>query len=213
MTQTIETHEQYVQAVEQLRARRAALRSEHPEREYVVDQEGYDLGEAIAAYERDVLGIKEAFCINSESRLEWYIAKLTEGQSKKARIMAQAAAMCKDIDRELEGLRYRFADQAEAHLRTQLTGRRKSLKTLHGTIGLRKTPGRVSFEGDMMTDLPDELYDRVVVTGVDSAALNRLIKVQGDSAYLAETGERVDFGGLKVKAESETLYVKAGAEE
>lgn len=206
---TIETHEQYLAA---------------KNRFYVLDHtaglsdDGYaemhDLATSILDYERDVLGIVPEFRVRDSESLEWYIGKIADLESKKKRIQAQADAMIKDIDRNLAGLEFRFGDQAERVLRDQLTGKRKSLKTLHGTIGLRKTPGRVGFGGPLER-LAEQLGDEFAhtVTKVDSAALNKAIKVVGGTAYFVDGGEEVQIEGLEIKPEGEKLYIKAGSEE
>lgn len=154
------------------------------------------------------------FQVDTMERLEWYVAKVAEKESLKKRIQAQADAMIADVEREIAGLQWRFGDQAEAFLRTQLTGKKKSLKTLRGTIGLRKTPGRVSV-GDaeaLLASLPDT-KNEFVVEKVDSTALNRFFKVVGNKAYRIDTGEEVAVPGLVIKPEGETLYVKSAGDE
>ena len=206
----IETHEQYIQAKEQFHALNTfgPLTTE-------IESEMEGLAEDILTYERDVLGIRDAFQINSLSALEWYIGKIADRESLKKRIQAQADAMIADVDREIAGLTWRFGDQAEVFLRAQLTGKKKSLKTLRGTIGLRKTPARVSVQDPvaLLAELPDDLREQVAVTKPDTTILNRLIKVIDGKAYRADTGEEVAASGLVVKPESEKLYVKSGGDE
>lgn len=203
----IETHAQYVAMQQQFNA--------------IVDAPETDtsagalaeLSAALTAYEHDVLGVREAFQVDDEDKLSWYTGKIADLESKKKRIQAQADAMIADCQREIDGLEWRFGEQAQRVLRGLLKGKRKSVKFLTGTIGLRKTAGRVSFEGESYATLPAELHDKVVVEKVDSAALNRLIKVVDGRAYRVDTGEEVEADGLVVKPESEKLYVKAGGDE
>lgn len=204
---SIETHEQYVAMQEQF----AAIAS-NPETATSVDALA-EISAALTAYEREVLGCQPTFQVDNEDTLSWYVGKIADLESKKKRIQAQADAMIADCQREIDGLQWRFGDQVEGVLRSLLTGRKKSVKFLTGTIGLRKTAGRVSFEGESYAALPAELHDKVVVEKVDSTALNRMVKVVDGKAYLTETGEELSVPGLIIKPESEKLYVKVGQEE
>ncbi|TDE87393.1 host-nuclease inhibitor Gam family protein [Deinococcus sp. S9] len=202
---TIETHEQYLAAKQRFH--------ELDQQADASPEELSDLASAILAYEEEVIGVKPAFEVRDLDTLSWYVEKQSDLASKIKRIEAQAAAMIRDVQREIDGLEYRFGHQAERVLRENLTGKKKSLKFLQGTIGLRKTPGRVKFEGDIR-DLPLAVAMRdVVITKVDQTKLNREIKVVGDKAYLLETGEEIGFPGLTVTPEGEKVFVKAGQED
>ncbi|GAA5533864.1 hypothetical protein Dalu01_02272 [Deinococcus aluminii] len=175
---------------------------------------------AITAYEEDA-GLAEApkpaFQITTPDHLAWYVGKKADLQSKAVRIKAQAAAMLRELEREEERLDARFAEQAEQVLRAQLSGRKKSVKFLTGTVGLRKVPGRVqvadeaALENAILTQAP--FLDSVIVKKIDARLLNSLVKVEGDAAFLAEDGTVLALPGLQVTPGGEKFYVKAGNEE
>jgi len=203
----IETHEQYLKA-------KADFHLHNGDPFGDEDVVG-DLARAILAYEQDVLGIKPTFRIDSEDALRWYVGKITDAESKKARIMAQAAAMCRDVERQAEGLRFRFEGEAMTFARTLLDGKRNSVKFLEGTVQFRKTAARVSVEDaeTLLQELPDDLRAEVREEKVNAAVLNRLVKVIEGRAYRVDTGEEVAVNGMKVTPEGETFSVKAGKED
>lgn len=202
----IETHEQYLDAKKSF--------VELDQDPFASEDAVGDLARAILAYEEQVLGVKPMFRIDSEEALRWYVEKLTDAESKKARIMSQAAAICRDIDRQAEGLRYRFEHEAMSFARTLLSGNRKSVKFLEGTVQFRKTPARVSVEDaqTLLEELPEDLRAAVSEEKVNATALNRLLKVEGGKAYRTDTGEEVAVNGMRVTPEGEAFSVKAGKE-
>lgn len=205
----IESYEEYTNAQARL-SELGASAFTLPEDE----AEMHTLAEEIQAYEQAV-GFRPAFEVCDEDSLAWYVGKIADAESRKKRIEAQAKAMIADEDRRIEGLQWRYGTQAEAVMRELLTqGRKgaKSVKLLTGTIGVKKTPGRVKFDGDVQA-IPHGLFEHVVVQKVDAAELNRRIKVVGDTAYSVATGEELAVAGLSVTPESEKVYVKAGKEE
>lgn len=174
----------------------------------------------ILGYEREV-GIcaapEPAFHVDTVERLEWFVEKKADIQSKIAHVKTQAAAMIRELEREEVGLDWRFGMQAERVLRAQLGGRKKSLKFLGGTAGIRRVPGRVQVHDEATLEhaiLTQALHlDSVIVTRVDTRKLNQLLKVEGDVAYLAEDGTLVDLPGLSVTSVGEKFYVRAGQED
>lgn len=206
------THQEYLDAIAFLNQWFAA----DPERTIDDIQSYTPAGDAlyrIQEYERvhEIEQPPVAFRIDTAERLAWYTGKLVEAEAKKKRIQAQADAMIADVDRDVRGLQWRYGEQAESMLRELLTqGRKgaKSVKFLTGTITLKKTPGRVKFDGDL-TNIPFELYEHVVSKKVDATALNKLIKVVGNTAYDTSTGQELSFEGLSVTPEGEKIAVKA----
>lgn len=167
--------------------------------------------EAIAEYEA---GLPDLAAVPGDpgSFLEWYTGRKADYASQKVRLKAQYEAMLRDIERQEEGLDYHFADRAERELRAQLTGRSRSVKFLTGTIGLRKKPGSVN-GADVPLELWPEEAQSAIVTKVDGTLLKKVVKVVGEKAYLAETGEPLELPGLRVTPESEAMYIKTGKEE
>lgn len=196
--------------------RAGANKAEHP------DHTEFDrLYHEITAYEEDA-GIAAAprtdFQLSTLEHLEWYVGKKADLASKISRIKAQAAAMIRDLEREEERLDWRYAEQAEAVLRTQLATRRgKSLKLLTGTVGVRKVAGRVTVLDDaalqdaIRTQAPH--LQEAITTRVDPKRLSQLVKVIGDTAYRPDAGEAQDLlPGLGIVPERETFYVKSAAD-
>lgn len=200
----IDTHEQYLAAKQSFYELNRDPFADTADMDAVCEQ--------IMTYEREVLGLKPAFQVDSEDTLRWYIGRVTDAQSKQARIQAQADAMKADLQREIDGLEFRFGEQAARVARTLLDGKKKSVKFLEGTAQFRKVPGRVSADGDISSFLSEELRSRLYVSRLDSAELNRVFKVVGEAVYDAESGEQVTIPGLNVKPEGETFSIKAGKE-
>ncbi|GBF04716.1 hypothetical protein DAERI_020313 [Deinococcus aerius] len=182
--------------------------------------EFHALYEDIMGYEQEAgmsTAPEPAFQIDTVERLEWFVGKKADIQSKIARVKAQAAAMIRELEREEAGLDWRFGTQAERVLRAQLSGRKKSVKFLVGTAGIRKAPGRVqvtdeaTLERAILTQAP--YLDSVIVTRIDTRTLNQLLKVEGDVAHLTEDGTRVELPGLSVTPVQEKFYVRAGQED
>jgi|GEM_PF-5208381 len=179
--------------------------------------EEYDLSEVLTEEERRV-----EFAVDSPERLEWYVRKQAAIQDEIARVKAQAAAIVRDLERQAQGLEFRFGSQAEVTLRRLLAdGKRKnakSHKTFFGTIGLRTTPASLKVVREdavieALRALP-EVADAAVVTRVDAAALKRLVKVQDGLLVVADTGEVVDLPGVQITEPEEKVYIKtAKAEE
>jgi len=173
----------------------------------------------VTAYEEEA-GVAQVpqqdFVIDSLERLEWYVGKKADLQSKKARLKAQAEAMLRDLERTEERLDWRYSQQAEQVLRMQLTGRSKSVKFLTGTVGLRKVPGRVQVIDESALQqaiqaLHPELGE-VIVPRIDTALLSRLVKVEGEQAFVTEDGTVLELPGLGVVPSGEKFFVRAGKE-
>lgn len=207
----ITTHEQYVY----LKSYLEQLLSDPNHNPNDAQMTAQMTAQRLEEYEREVLGIKPEFRVDDEETLEWYVGKLADLESKKKRIQAQADAMIADCQREIDGLQWRFGDQADKVLRSLLSGRRKSVKFLTGTIGLRSTPAKVKDGGLDLTALsffhPD-IYKAVVSEKVDYNALNRMVKVVDGQPVDAESGEVLEVAGLQIVPAVEKMYVKAGAE-
>lgn len=207
MTQitTIETYEQYEQAAQRINRLYSDGLSGTPEAQ--------ELAGALTTYEREVLGIehRDGWTFS----LEWYVGKVADAEAKKARIQAQADAMIADEDRFIRSLQWRYGALAERALRESLKGRARSVKFLTGTISLRAVPARVSVtdQETLVQSLPTDLYLEVVETKVSSALLNKAVKVTGDHAYRADTGEQLSLEGLSVTPASEKVTVKIEKEK
>lgn len=90
---------------------------------------------------------KAAFVITDRAGVEWYLRKLREKQSEIDTIKAQAAAMVKAIENDMNGLKYCYEAQVEEWTRQQLSeqgGKAKSVKTFQGTVGFRTTPAGIN---------------------------------------------------------------------
>lgn len=182
----------------------------------LTNAESDELIDRLKEYETEVLHMDtpEAFAIDTEERLEWFVGKVADLESKRKRVLSQAAAMVKDIDNQLAGIKFRYGQQAEDTLRSLLNGRSKSRKFLTGTVGVRKTPARVSVQdhATLYAELPEDLRDEVSVHKIDPTILNRMVKVVDGHAYRTDTGEDVTVNGLKVVDPGEAFYVKTGDE-
>lgn len=86
------------------------------------------------------------FCIDSEERANWLLRKLANIESEKQRVQAQAAAICKQLEQDANGLRFLYSAQLEAFARQTLAAkgsRRRSLILLQGTCAFRAVPPSV----------------------------------------------------------------------
>lgn len=172
---------------------------------------------AITVYEvaEGLSAPQQQFQIDTLERLQWFVGKKADIQSRKVRLKAQYDAMLRDIERNEEHLDWRYAAQAEQVLRSNL-GKGKSLKLLTGTVGLRKSAGRVGATDDaaLLQALEAAGGDlaAVIEPKINLTALNRLIKVEGDVAYLVSEGTVAELPGLSIKPAGEAFFVKAGKE-
>ncbi|WP_043805007.1 host-nuclease inhibitor Gam family protein [Deinococcus gobiensis] len=172
---------------------------------------------AITVYEvaEGLSAPQDQFQIDTLERLQWFVGKKADLQSRKVRLKAQYDAMLRDIERNEEHLDWRYAAQAEQVLRANLS-KGKSLKLLTGTVGLRKTAARVGTTDDaaLLRALEAAGGDlaTVIEPKINLTALNRLIKIEGDTVYLVSEGTIAELPGLSIKPATETFFVKAGKE-
>lgn len=181
--------------------------------------EFHELYEQVTAYEAEQgLAVPQpTFQIDSLERLEWYVGKKADLKSQKQRLKAQYEAMLKDLERDEERLDWRFAAQAEGVLRQELGEKKRSLKFLSGTAGLRKVAARVSVSDERALVAAIKAQggslETAVVEQINARILNQLVKVEDGQAVLPEDGLIVELPGLSIKPAGETFYVKAGKEE
>ena len=172
---------------------------------------------AITVYEvaEGLSAPQQQFQIDTLERLQWFVGKKADLQSRKVRLKAQYDAMLRDIERNEEHLDWRYAAQAEQVLRSNL-GKGRSLKLLTGTVGLRKSAARVGTTDDaallQALEAAGGELATVIEPKINLTALNRLIKVEGDVAYLVSEGTVAELPGLSIKPASEIFFVKAGKE-
>lgn len=174
--------------------------------------------QALVAQARAVAPEAERFRIDTPEKLEWFISKRADIDSRLKRMEAQYRAMKKELEREAEWLDIRFAAEAEAITRSLLSGRKKSVKFLSGTAGIRKTPVTVSVlrEVDaqqMFAQHPD--LSPAIKTVIDlSAVKGTLQPTDSGELLLTTTGEvlQPDDLGLMVRGGEEKFYIKAGQE-
>ena len=166
--------------------------------------------------EEAVLTNRTGFTLDSPEKVEWYLKKLATLESEKERVKRQAARRLKEIEEDVESLRFQFQAQAEAWAKQELERRgstRKTLTLLQGSIAFRRLPKRL-----VVTDRAAALEAATRFTATLSHCVKVKTSVELDAnAYkeagwqtLETTGELLP--GLEVKPEEEACYLSFGKE-
>lgn len=149
----------------------------------------------------------------SDAAAERIIGSICRAQEEIARIRSQAAAMTAERQARLDWLLTAEEERLRLWLAAKLRGKRRSVDTLQGRIGLRKRAARFTME-DMRAAwewLEAQRPDLIVTTRTfDVAALGKPAEW---SAPDPETGETVYAPppGCIVIPESDRLYVTVAA--
>lgn len=149
------------------------------------------------------------FEITDTGKAAWVIGKLLDRAAQRDRLKEQFRRMDKELERDLQGLAYRFGAGLEEWLRCELAKlpRRKeppkSVKTLQGTLGSRTVKGGLSIADEAAVRAwaleqadPEEFGRYVSDFKVDAKAV---------LAHAAATGE--DVPGLERTQDRENYYV------
>ena len=89
---------------------------------------------------------KPAFRIDNEQAANWYVRKIANIESEKARVTMQAAQIVRQLETDAEGLRGLHEADLQEWTRQELAkkgNRRKSLVLLQGTAQFRTVPAGV----------------------------------------------------------------------
>jgi phage host-nuclease inhibitor protein Gam len=88
----------------------------------------------------------ERFHIDSDSAANWLLRRLANIEAEKARVTAQAAQICKDLDADAQRLRHLYEGELIDFARQRLaeTGRgKRTLHLLQGSVHLRFVPASI----------------------------------------------------------------------
>lgn len=88
----------------------------------------------------------ERFTINSDQAANWLLRKLANIEAEKARVQAQAAAIIKQLDQDVDNLKRVYEGELVDYARRKLaeSGRgRRTLHLLQGSVSLRLVPASV----------------------------------------------------------------------
>lgn len=140
----------------------------------------------------------------SDRGAEWVIGKLLDREAQKARIHAQAEAMCAELERDQRAITFRFAPLLEQYARGNLKGKSRHVKTLAGNVGFRSSGGGlkvVDADAARKWALDQEDPDAFGSTTfrLDSRAV---------VSHVKGTGEAVP--GVESRPARETFYVASG---
>ena len=116
-----------------------------------IEQDGYmvdaETGEVIAVCGDDAETFAQEF---GPEQIEAVLRRRMAAEARIAAVQAQARAVADNAARivareraRLDWLDRRYSGEAEAYLQRVLTGKRRSLDTVYGRLGLRKTPGSI----------------------------------------------------------------------
>ncbi|MBC8142246.1 MAG: host-nuclease inhibitor Gam family protein [Armatimonadetes bacterium] len=148
------------------------------------------------------------FVIDSESRAEWFLAKLAAMDAERERITANAAKRAGEITADRERLMHQFGDQLTAWARQEAdTRRRKTVTMLHGSVSFRTVPARFTVADAALatesarTACPDAVSVEAVER-LDHRALLDYVEASGDV-----------LPGIELHPASESVSIKPGAKE
>lgn len=92
---------------------------------------------------------KEQFVIDSDSSADWYLGKLADLETRKARVKYQAKRMAEQIDSDINALKYKFEEQLKEYCRQRTANsRRKSVSFFNGTASFRTVPAGLKIEDE-----------------------------------------------------------------
>lgn len=144
----------------------------------------------------------------TDAEAEWVISCFVAVQNHQRTVRAAAEAMLRFDDAELARLLDEHGGRLRDWLQSKLHGNRRSVRTLQGVTGLRKTPGRVivTDEAAALAWAEQELPE-AVVRKLD----RKRFHVKGGELVTAR-GEvlAVVPPGLEVKESEDKFYVSPG---
>lgn len=154
----------------------------------------------------------EDFCIDSQARAEWLLRKLANIEAEKARVTAQAADICKELETDRESLLFRYGLQLQQWAEEELKrrgGRKKTLRTLQGTLNFRhQGAGLRLYDADaaLQHARSESLPVLKTTVSLDTAAYRTLAEQR-----FAETG--VTLPGVETTPERENFSITFGKAE
>lgn len=152
---------------------------------------------------------RERFEVCDEATANWYLRKLRNMENEKDTIKAQAAAMVKALDTEINGLEFRFGQQFETFVRGELDrrgGRTKTLPLFQGTASFRTVAAslRVRNVTEAMEHARAQGWDAIKTT--ETLDADRYKKEA--AAARQETGELLP--GIELTEERESFTIRFG---
>lgn len=173
------------------------IEDEQNEEQYSGDATIEELFDVLAPYET-------AFAIDSEERANWYLSKLANIETERARVKAQAAVILAALDRREQSLKGRFDAQLADWARERLAGAKtKTLRLLQGTIAFRTVAGSLRLidkEAAFVharTELPECIITR---EELDAAAYRKRAQETGEVLPGIETVPGRESMSLKFAA-------------
>lgn len=148
-------------------------------------------------------GLDPSFHIDSEESANWLLRILGNLDAEEKRIKAQYEKRKAQIAREREGLMYRFGAEMEEFARQNLTGKRKSITLLQGTVGFRSYPASCKVED---INVASEMASQMGMMVPDIAAYEKIA-----FKTFQENGEIMD--GIKFTPAGTRLYFSFAKEE
>ena len=154
---------------------------------------------------------REQFHIDSDQAAEWFLRKLANIETEKARITAQAAEMVRQLDCDAQRLRHFYEGELLDYARRKLAvqgNRRRSLTFFQGTVAFRTVAPSVKVSNPaaaLVYAQENGLPAVKTVVTLDAAAYRAAA-----DAHMQETGELLP--GLETTPEHETHRFTFGKE-
>ena len=186
---------------------------------FIIDQEtGEILGHA---------GVKPQFQVNDQASLEWVLERILNAEAEvkavdqtpaviAARAILENSEKIKaERTRRVDWLRTRFSPEIGEYLKTALTGKSRSLKTIFGTVGLRTVKGglRVKDE-EAALECAKVGWPNAVVT-TEKFQISKLTDDQKSNlirAFSENSATAMATVAFEVKPDVETIKIDTGAE-
>lgn len=146
--------------------------------------------------EKDQLGIKEEFFIDSLEKCEWYIGKFVEFDAKRKRLKENFEAMKREIDSSENTLKYFYEKQFITEINKHIPNGKKSIKTLKGKAAFKTCKPTV--EIDTMEAIPQQFI-----------TTETIVKEKANKEALVEAFEKGESpDGCRYIPERESLSIK-----
>jgi hypothetical protein len=155
------------------------------------------------------------FCIQDRASLEWLVRTVNAKQQEITTINVQAAAMVKDLNRELDQLEFLYGAQARALVQQLLEGQRgkaRHIKTLWGNVGFSASSQRIEINNKNKTlEWAQHHAPEVLKTEVNYLLLTSRFTVSPDGSSLVDKtdGSRLEIPGLGIKPSKQRFYIRA----
>ena len=143
----------------------------------------------------------DKFHVTDEGSADWVVAKITAYEDEKKRVNAMHEAKIKEIDSNINTIKYFFEWELQQWVQKQLAGKkRKSITLQHGRVGFHKTRGKLEIERQ------SEAIEWALANAPDAVKITESLYKEPLIDSMNETGEVPP--GTKWVKEQEKFYIK-----